>query len=233
MMPRIVLASTNTHKVGELRDMIQSASLREVRSLQVVSLSELARELGPPPEIAETAQTFAGNAVLKAEGIAAWLRERTRGRDSDLVVADDSGLCVEALEGAPGVWSARFAGPGASDESNNGRLVTELRNRGLDRSPAHYVCVLAIRYVGHRYFEFTLPEDSEVYLQDDCMCIEGRCRGEVRIERRGEGGFGYDPHFWIDGGAQTFAELSRPEKARRSHRGAAMRRLVGELPLML
>lgn len=233
MAPRIVLASTNTHKITELREMIQSASLREVRSLQVVSLTELAREVGPAPVIAETASTFAGNAVLKAEGVAAWLRERTRGREADLVVADDSGLCVDALEGGPGVWSARFAGPGASDEANNARLVTELRARGLDRSAAHYVCVLAVRYLGHRYFEFTLPEDSEVYLQDDCMCIEGRCRGEVRVDRRGEGGFGYDPHFWIDGGAQTFAELSRSDKARRSHRGAAMRRLVGELPLML
>ncbi|MFV8756255.1 non-canonical purine NTP pyrophosphatase [Nannocystaceae bacterium ST9] len=233
MAIRLVIASHNLHKVAELRELVQTASLREVRAVSVTSLTELARELGPAPEVDETATSFAGNAVLKAEAIAAWLRARTRGRETDVVVADDSGLCVDALDGAPGVWSARFAGPKASDEQNNLRLVAELGLRGLDRSPAEYACVLAVRYVGHRFFEFTLPEDSDVYLRDDCMCIAGRCRGEVRVERRGEGGFGYDPHFWIEGGARTFAELSRAEKSRQSHRGMAMRRLIDELPLML
>ncbi len=232
MATRLIIASHNSHKVAELRELVQNANLREVRSLLVTSLTELARDLGPAPEVEETATSFAGNAVLKAEAIAAWLRNKG-GRDSDLVVADDSGLCVDALDGAPGVWSARFAGAGATDEANNLRLVAELAARGLAGSPAQYVCVLAIRYVGHRFFEFTLPEEVDVYLRDDCMCIEGRCRGEVRVERRGEGGFGYDPHFWIDGGKATFAELSRAAKSQRSHRGVAMRRLVGELPLML
>lgn len=232
MSTRLIIASHNSHKVTELRELVQNANFREVRSLVVTSLTELARDLGPAPEVEETAKNFAGNAVLKAEAIAAWLRTRG-GRDRDLVVADDSGLCVDALEGAPGVRSARFAGPGADDEANNAKLVAELRARGRDRSPAEYVCVLAIRYVGQRFFEFTLPEEIDVYPRDNCMCIEGRCRAEVRVERRGEGGFGYDPHFWIDDGAQTFAELSRADKSLRSHRGLAMRRLIGELPLML
>lgn len=232
MATRLIIASHNTHKVAELRELVLASNFREVRSLLVTSLGELARDLGPAPEVDETEASFHGNAVLKADAAAAWLRSRGA-REGDMIVADDSGLCVDALDGAPGIWSARFAGPGADDEANNARLVTELRARGLDRSPAEYACVLAIRYAGQRFFEFTLSEEADVYLHGDCMCIQGRCRGEVRVERRGEGGFGYDPHFWIDHGAQTFAELTRAEKASRSHRGAAMRRLVDELPLMV
>ncbi len=209
--------------------------------LEVVSVGAMP-EYGPPPEVDETADTFAGNAVLKADGIASWLRASGAPRE-DLVLADDSGLCVDALEGKPGVWSARFAGPDASDEDNNAKLVAELEQRGLDASPAEYVCVLALRSVGPRMFEFTLPDAGALYIIGHCLCIEGSCRGTVRVERRGSGGFGYDPHFWIDGSPErsvgprtigrTFAELGPGEKSQRSHRGAAMRRLVQELPVIL
>lgn len=212
MPRRIVIASNNRHKITELRHMLAATQLPALQALEVVSASEL----GPAPDIEETSDEFIGNALLKANGIAAWL-ESIPGTEHDLVIADDSGLCVDALDGGPGVYSARFAGPAADDEANNRKLVAELRARNLDRSPAHYVCVLAVR-VGR---------------SPDAVCLEGRCHGEVRTERRGTGGFGYDPYFWFDGGSKTFAELGADEKSQRSHRGAAMRTLLAELPRLL
>lgn len=240
MPRRLVIASQNQHKLDELAAMVARAKLDGV--LEVVSVGALP-EYGPPPEVDETADTFAGNAVLKADAIASWLRASGAPRD-DLVLADDSGLCVDALEGEPGVFSARFAGPDATDADNNAKLVAELEQRSLDASPAEYVCVLALRNVGPRMFEFTLPDAGALYIIGHCLCIEGSCRGVARVEARGSGGFGYDPHFWIDGSSgplgsgprsfgRTFAELSPGEKSQRSHRGAAMRRLVQELPVIL
>jgi XTP/dITP diphosphohydrolase len=231
MPRRIVVASNNPHKLQELSAMLARARFPAVRQLELVSAGALP-EYGNPPEIEETESTFVGNAVLKAAGVAQWLRSLGAPRDG-LVLADDSGLCVEALDGNPGVQSARFAGEGATDEQNNAKLVSELRARGLDSSPAEYVCVLVIRQIGTRPFDFTLPDAGAIFMYQNCLCIEGRCRGTVRVTPRGTGGFGYDPHFWIDGDTRTFAELSRGEKSQRSHRGAAMQRLVQELPLIL
>lgn len=231
MSPRLVIASNNQHKIAELAAMLARARFPAVRELEVVSASALP-EHGVPPEIEENALTFVGNAVLKAHGIAEWLR--AAGAEAhDLVLADDSGLCVEVFDGKPGVYSARFAGPDANDEDNNAKLVAELEARGLDSSPAEYVCVLAVRHVGTRPFDFTLPDAGAIFMHDNCLCVEGRCRGKVGVARRGDGGFGYDPHFWIDGDTRTFAELSAGEKSQRSHRGVGMRRLVQELPLII
>ena len=228
MARRLIIASANKHKISELSAMVARAGYPAVRALEVVSVSALP-EYGQPPEIEEAATSFEGNAILKADGIAAWLRLRGANRD-ELVLADDSGLCVDAFQGAPGVYSARFAGPDATDARNNAKLVAELSARDLEGSAAEFVCVLALRRVGARPFDFTLPDHGAIFMNDNCLCIEGRVRGEVRREARGEGGFGYDPHFWVDEGERTFAELSQVEKAQRSHRGAAMRRLVSELP---
>jgi XTP/dITP diphosphohydrolase len=228
MPRRLVIASRNEHKVDELVAMVARAKL----AIEVVSVGALP-EYGPPPDVEENATSFSGNAVLKADAIASWLRTSGAPRD-DLVLADDSGLCVDALDGKPGVYSARFAGPDATDADNNAKLVAELELRGIDSSPAEYVCVLALRHVGSRMFEFTLPDAGALYIIGHCLCIEGNCRGDVRLQRRGAGGFGYDPHFWIDGSfGRTFAELSPAEKSQRSHRGAAMRRLIQELPVIM
>lgn len=230
MPRRLVIASRNQHKVDELAAMVARGQFATV--LEVVSVAALPG-YSPPPEVEESATTFSGNAVLKADAIAGWLRMNGAPRD-DLVLADDSGLCVDALEGKPGVYSARFAGPDATDEDNNAKLVSELQARGLDSSPAEYVCVLALRNVGPRMFDFTLPDAGALYIIGHCLCIEGSCRGEVRVERRGSGGFGYDPHFWMDGATgRTFAEIGPGEKSQRSHRGSAMRRLVQELPIIM
>jgi XTP/dITP diphosphohydrolase len=152
MPRRLVIASRNQHKVDELAAMVARGQF--ATALEVVSVVGLPG-YSPPPDIDESAATFSGNAVLKADAIAGWLRMNGAPRD-DLVLADDSGLCVDALDGKPGVYSARFAGPDATDEDNNARLVAELQARGLDSSPAEYVCVLALRNVGPRMFDFTL-----------------------------------------------------------------------------
>lgn len=211
---RLVLASGNAHKVVELRRMFEVAGI----SVEVVTM----REVGDAPEIAETAQTFSGNAVLKAEGIASWLA----GLDlPDLaetwVLSDDSGICVDAFGGAPGVYSARFAGPEATDEDNNGLLVRRLQEMGRDSSSAHYMCVLALCPVQGSPLPAAATEGR-------CALFEGRCEGTVRVARQGTGGFGYDPHFWVTP-SRTFAEYAPDEKADASHRGAALRALVAWL----
>lgn len=211
---RLVVASGNAHKVAELDRMLRAA----VPGLEVVGL----RARGEPPDVEETAEGFAGNAQLKAEGFAAWLRARGEAGDA-VVLADDSGVCVDALGGAPGVRSARFAGDRASDEDNNAKLVAELRARGLDRSPGAYRCVLALARVDGRPW----PDAGPV------RRFEGGWRVELRVERRGTGGFGYDPHAWLPGPAgapdRTVAELTPDEKAALSHRGQALRALVAWL----
>jgi XTP/dITP diphosphohydrolase len=211
---RLWVASQNAHKVAELARILGGSG-----GVEVVGIAQAGR----PPQVEETAETFAGNAALKVAAVAAWLRTRAVPADG-LVVADDSGICIEALDGGPGVRSARFAGPTSDDEDNNARLVDELRARGRDRSPAEYVCVLALGRVGGA--ALAASERDGTYAVGGVLCFEGRCRGEVRIDRRGQGGFGYDPHFWVDDGARTFAELAPQHKDARSHRGAAARQLA-------
>jgi XTP/dITP diphosphohydrolase len=219
---RLVIASSNRHKIDEIAQMLASA----MPQLGVVGI----QELGDPPEVEESADTFAGNAVIKAKAIAAWLAEQGSA-DEDIVLADDSGICIDVLGGGPGVRSARFAGPDASDEDNNREMVERLGLHGIDRSPAHYICVLALARVNGR--PFAAPSADDVSENDGTVCLEGRCHGDVRTISRGSGGFGYDPYFWVDEDARTFAELTQEQKAGRSHRGAAMRLLLAHLPALL
>jgi XTP/dITP diphosphohydrolase len=207
----VVVASGNAHKVAELRAMLRDA----VPDLEVVGM----KDLGQPPEIEETAPDFVGNAKLKATGIAAWLYAQGEA-GTTAVLADDSGVCVDRLDGAPGVRSARFAGEDATDADNNRRLVEALTALGVDRSPGHYVCVLALARVdGGRW-----PGETQAPVHFD-----GRWDVELRVAARGTGGFGYDPHAWLPGADQTVAELSADAKAAQSHRGAAFRALAAWL----
>lgn len=206
---RLVVASGNAHKVGELRRM-----LADVPGLEVLGQ----RDFGTPPEIEESASTFEGNAILKAEGIAAWLREGGEAGDT-VVLADDSGVCVDALEGGPGVRSARFAGEDATDDDNNAKLVRRLGELGLEASAGHYACVLAlVRVDGQPWADLGRPQ----------RLFSGRWDVELRVARRGTGGFGYDPHAWLADG-RTVAELPPDDKAALSHRGQATRGLLAWL----
>lgn len=215
-MTRLVLATANRHKVRELQGALSAAGV----DLEVVP----ATEVGSAPVIVEDQDSFAAHAALKAHGIGDWLAGRGEPGET-LVLADDSGVCVDALDGAPGVDSAVFAGPQADDAANNARVVAELAARGLDRSACHYVCVLALRRVdaGPLALRGAATRGPGAGL----LLFEARWAGEIRRDRRGEGGFGYDPHVWI--GEQTVAELPASVKAGRSHRGQAVASLAAYL----
>jgi XTP/dITP diphosphohydrolase len=189
---RIVIATLNPHKLRELGGLLSAHSL--------VPLPYWAKL---PPEMGGT---FSDNAVPKAHAAAA--------AAGIPAVADDSGLVVPALGGAPGVYSARFAGEGATDEQNLQKLLDEMRGR--DNREAAYVCALA----------FVEPDGTK-------YVFEGRCEGRLLDEPRGEGGFGYDPVFVpadLNGDERTMAELSQEEKDELSHRGRAVRALCEWLP---
>ena len=227
MNRRLVVASGNRHKVAELRAMV----IEEGLDVQVVSQTEL----GAAPEIEESSDTFAGNALRKAQGIAAWLRERSEPGET-LVLADDSGIEVAILDGAPGVHSARFAGSHATDGDNNLKLVQALKAAGVEGSAARYRCVLAVARVDARGLassvESAVPATSDDENPEQAwraLLFDGQWPVEVRVQSRGSGGFGYDPHAWLVGEERTVAELAPPEKARLSHRGEATRAFLSWL----
>ncbi len=160
-------------------------------------------ELGGMPEVVEDQDTFTGNALKKARALATLLP------DGACSLADDSGLCVDALDGAPGVHSARYAGEDATDSDNTTKLLHTLSALGnVDRSGG-FQCHLAL-----------------VSKSGEEQVFQGECRGKIIDERRGDGGFGYDPVFVPDGFSKSFAELSSAEKAGLSHRGNAMAKLI-------
>jgi XTP/dITP diphosphohydrolase len=198
-LPRLILATHNRGKTAQIAEAL--AGQYEVADLHHPDLAHL-------PEIEETGTTFAENAALKALGISRLLPAET------WVLADDSGICVDALDGAPGVYSARYSGPGATDASNNVRLQAELEARGaLEQSArgAHYICMMVLARGGEATFT-----------------AEGRVDGYLLREPRGSGGFGYDPYFvpLALGDGRTFSELSNAEKLPFNHRGKALRAVV-------
>lgn len=161
-----------------------------------------ATETGGMPDVDETAETFSGNALLKARAL------RMQVPLTDWILADDSGLEVDALNGAPGLHSARFAGPKATDAENREKLLECLGRSPSERRGARFVCALALLGPGNIEKVF-----------------EGVCSGQIIESERGEGGFGYDSLFVPNGFAETFAEISAAEKDRLSHRGAALHKL--------
>jgi XTP/dITP diphosphohydrolase len=192
-LKQLVLATYNPGKLREIRALLAPLAL-EVVSQAALGIAEAE----------EPHDTFLENALAKARHVS-----RACGLPA---LADDSGLCVAALGGEPGVHSARFAGEPKSDERNNAKLIALLKDQP-DRS-AHYYCVVVL--VRH-------ADDPEP------LIAEGRWQGEVVDVPRGNGGFGYDPHFYLPDLKRTAAELTPDEKHAISHRGKALRRLVAAL----
>ena len=198
MSRTLLVATRNAHKLQEIRDLLGDLDI------EVVSLTDAGISMHPAEESLEVFDSFEGNALAKAT----YYRSR-----SDLpTIADDSGLCVDALGGAPGIHSRRFAPPefrGVQDEeaANNEWLLERLGGVPDKQRGAHYRCALAL-VDGHR-----------------SLLVNGRVHGRIAGAPRGGNGFGYDPLFVVAGGESTFGELPPEVKADRSHRADAIRRL--------
>lgn len=187
---KLLIATHNDHKTQEIRDILLSSGL----SVDLFSL----RDLGDLEEIPETGATLTENALLKAK--AGYERHGLN------CFADDTGLAVEALGGAPGVYSARYAGPQCNPKDNIERLLRELK--GVTNRKACFRTVIALILDGREYF------------------FEGEVKGEIIEIQKGNDGFGYDPIFLPDGSNLTFAEISEEEKNLISHRGRATQKLI-------
>lgn len=191
MTERLVLATRNPHKIEEVRRILVQAG----QAIEVVEIPADA------PEVAETESTFAGNALLKARSIAQITGLPT--------IADDSGLCVDALNGMPGVLSARWAGRHADDEANLALVLAQMLDVPEHRRGAQFICAAA----------WVVPGSHE-------HVVEGAVEGCLLREARGSHGFGYDPIFCPDGFIVSVAEMQSDEKDAISHRGRAFRTLA-------
>jgi XTP/dITP diphosphohydrolase len=191
-MTTIVFASTNKNKIGELSAMLPADY--KLLTLQDIMITG---------DIAETGKTILENSLLKARYVANYLKSKSV---SYAVIADDSGLEVEALDGAPGVYSARYAGEHKNVSDNNKKLLSELQN--ITKRQARFVTVISLIKDGKEH------------------TFEGEIKGTIAYEPRGNNGFGYDPLFIPQGSRSTFAELTSEEKNRISHRAKAVEKLM-------
>lgn len=185
---KIVLASSNKGKIREIKEYFND--------YEVVPYSELLGEF----EIVEDADTFAGNASLKVVAI----EKKLESLEGVIILADDSGITVPALGGIPALYSARYAGEGASDKDNLNKLISALKEKGIKRTPAFYTAAMAV--LG----------------KDGFSIVHGWMHGEVIDEKRGDKGFGYDPMFIPEGFSQTLGELESDVKKDISHRTQAL-----------
>jgi XTP/dITP diphosphohydrolase len=192
---QLIVGSRNRKKTAEI------AGLLAPHGIEAVSIADFP----DAPDVVEDGETFADNAAKKASETAKFLGQ--------WVLAEDSGLCVDALQGAPGVYSARFSGENTTDDANNRKLIAELNGVPADRRSAGYSCHVAV-------------SDPEGTIR---LTSSGTCRGRIVDTASGSNGFGYDPHFLIPEYHQTFGELSPLVKQQLSHRARAFQRLIPRL----
>ncbi|EIJ79083.1 nucleoside-triphosphatase [Bacillus methanolicus PB1] len=197
-MKEVIIATKNRGKAKEF------ATMFEPKGIQVKTLLDYP-EIG---EIEETGSTFEENAVLKAESVAKQLGK--------MVIADDSGLMVDALDGRPGIYSARYAGEEKNDNANIDKVLKELEGVNDDERTARFYCALAVASPNQPTFTFS-----------------GTCEGLILKERRGANGFGYDPVFYVFEKGRSMAELLPEEKNQISHRANALRKLKEHLDNLL
>ena len=201
-MKEILFATNNQGKVKELKEAFKTAGIELVVKTNA--------DLENAPYVAETGTTFEANAKLKAHALAEYAQMPT--------IADDSGLMVDALNGEPGVRSARYAGEAHNDAHNNAKLLAELGGVPEEKRTAKFNTTIVVSMPGH------LDQD---------LVVSGQCTGRILAGPRGEDGFGYDPLFYVPEKGKTFAEMTTDEKNEISHRGRAIVALLKELPAWL
>ena len=196
-MAKIVMASNNRHKIKEIETFIRTLcpNDKDGNPFEILSLSDI----GFTDDIVEDGTTFEENALIKA---------RTVAKLGYIGIADDSGLCVDALNGEPGVYSARYAG-GHDDADNNRLILKNLQDVPAEKRSAHFVSVIACVF----------PDGRE-------LTARGECPGTMLFDYRGNGGFGYDPLFLYEPMGKTFAEMNAEEKNSISHRARAMEKFA-------
>ena len=193
---KIIIATHNKHKLQEMSRILSPMGYEVVTDL------DLGIELS---DVEENGETFLDNARIKAEAGC---------KESGLpCIADDSGLCVDALNGAPGVYSARYSGTHGDDNGNNRKLLAELSGVPTEKRTAHFACAICVSF----------PDGSEV-------TATGKCEGYIGYEKKGTNGFGYDPLFMV--GDRSLAEMTAQEKDAISHRGNALKELQKILPAL-
>jgi XTP/dITP diphosphohydrolase len=225
-MTALLIATRNAHKAGEIRAILPER-------FRLFSLADFPAA----PAVVEDAATFAGNATKKAVELARWLAGGGAGDDvarlgkEAFVLADDSGLEVDALRGAPGVYSARFAAldtgceGNSPDADNNAKLLRLLKDLPFERRTARFRCALALTPVARPSRQNASPVCAADELELQTELFDGTCEGRIAFARAGSGGFGYDPLFLPEGFDQSFAELGETTKNRISHRGKALQKL--------
>ncbi|MBU8879604.1 XTP/dITP diphosphatase [Bacillus sp. FJAT-29790] len=197
-MEEVIIATKNAGKAKEFERMFKPLGY-EVKTL--LDFPEL-------EEVEETGKTFEENAILKAETISKALKKA--------VIADDSGLAVDALNGRPGIFSARYAGEEKNDQANMDKVLEELGDLPFDERQARFYCALAAAVPGR-----------------ETITVFGTCEGVILQEKRGTQGFGYDPIFFVQEKGKAMAELQPEEKAQISHRAHALQKMEDELPALL
>lgn len=189
MAQKFVIASNNAHKIDEFKRILSTLDI------EVISAKEAGVDFS---DVEETGTTFAENSEIKAM----YAFEKC----GLPCIADDSGLCVDALDGRPGIYSARYGGENSTDDEKIALLLTELKDVKKKDRTAHFNCSICC-----------------VLSKEDIITAEGKCEGFIGFEKKGENGFGYDPVFYLENG-KTFAELTAEEKDSYSHRGNALRK---------
>lgn len=197
-MKQVIIATKNKGKAKDFEAIFNPFGY------EVLTLHDVADDM----DVEETGTTFEENAILKAEALAERLQT--------FVIADDSGLAIDALNGAPGVYSARYAGEDKSDEANMEKVLAELADVGEEKRTARFCCAIAL--AGPNL---------------ETKTAFGTCEGVIAREKKGTNGFGYDPIFFVPSLGKTMAELGTSEKAAISHRGNAIKQIKAELPNLL
>ncbi|WP_139905492.1 XTP/dITP diphosphatase [Clostridium thermarum] len=197
-MKKLLVASNNEHKIGEFKEILKHIGI------EVVGLKDAGIEV----EVEENGTTFMENAYIKAKAIYDMLTNK----EDYMVISDDSGLAVDILKGAPGVYSARYAGHHGNSKKNNEKLLAELQGVPFEERKARFICALVL-----------IVNDEKV------LKVQGEVEGFITDKEYGKDGFGYDPLFYVKEYGKTFAEVSREEKNVISHRGRALQKLKAEL----